>query len=794
MKNLFILFFIFVLLTPNVYAQDRKSVTIGILHDGTSSRSQNFINKLNNELTTLLGSRYDIQVPENRILSAGWSADNVAAKYEILMKDRQVDVIVAVGVLSGSVIASKGNYPKPVIVMGIIDPVLQGIAPTNKNTSGIHNLTYILFSQSIERDLDVFYSVYPYKKVGIVMSGEVLKLILRTENPFQSIMEKHRADFKPVPVTDSIDDALNELEDIDAAYLGFLGKFEQTDERINLFEKLNNLKMPTFGYSIRDTRHGALAAVAPEENFQKFSRRIALNIEAILNGEDPADLPVHISFEEDLTINIQTAREIGFSPKFEVLSGADLINEFDTETKRILSLSEVMNETVGANLDLRIEKSTVRSVEKDVSLAKSNYYPSLTIGGSAVLIEEEQAERSMGQQAERTTSGNFSVDQLIYSEESLGNIDIQKHSLLAAEYGYDRTQLDVMLDAARAYFTVLKAKTNMNIQKENVNLTKKNLEIAKAREASGYSGRSDVYRWESSLAAATTDLLETKNNYKLTKIQLNQIMNRPLEEDFSAQETSLSDNVYGSYLVRARQYVDNPVSLERYTRFLINEAALNSPEVRQLEASIDAQERRLSSFKVKRFVPSISLNSDAQHTFSRDGAGSDVAGVDPDDDTWSVALNLSVPLFEGGATGHNIQQTRIEISRLRDQRAQVLQSLELGVRGALLDLVNRRVNLISSRKSADFSKKSLDLVQDSYARGKVSIVDLLDAQNSSLSAELTALNSVYDFMISVLETERAVGRFTLLTSSSEQEEYFRRLEEYFNNTSVDGRRIRSHIR
>ena len=59
-------------------------------------------------------------------------------------------LIVGVGILSGSVIASKDIYPKPVIVMGIIDPVLQGIIPTAQNTSGVHNLTYILFNQSIE--------------------------------------------------------------------------------------------------------------------------------------------------------------------------------------------------------------------------------------------------------------------------------------------------------------------------------------------------------------------------------------------------------------------------------------------------------------------------------------------------------------------------------------------------------------------------------------------------------------------------------------------------------------------
>ncbi|MEN8264420.1 MAG: ABC transporter substrate binding protein [Nitrospirota bacterium] len=779
MKHLFIIFFIFVLLIPKVQAQDRNSVTLGMLFDGESSRSQEFINELRNELAMLLGSKYDIQVPTEKILRAGWSADTANANYDRLVKDRQVDIIVSIGVLMGSVIASKDRYPKPVIVMGIIDPMLQGLTPADQKSSGVHNLTYILMNQSIERDLDVFYRVYPYKKVGMVASGELLKLLLRAEKPFQKIMEKNNTEFKPVPVIDIIDEALDSLDVVDAVYLGFLGKFEQTDEKTRLIRELNARNIPTFGFSIRDVELGVLAAVAPEENFQKIRRRIALNIEAILDGEDPANLPVHISFEENLTINMQTAREIGFSPKFEVLSEAKLVNEFIAESKRVLTLIDVMHEAINANLDLKIEEDSVKSAEKDVSLARSNFFPSLTLGAAGTQIVEEQAENSRGQQAERTTSGNIKVNQLIFSEEQMGNVDIQEYLLKASEYGYDQKKLDIMLDAASAYFNVLKAKTAVNIQQENINLTKKNLEISKQREVIGYSGRSDVYRWESLLATATTDLLEAKNNYTLAKIQLNRLMNRPLGEDFSAQESSLSDNVFGSYLSRARRYVDNPVSLDRYTGFLIKEAALNSPEIRQLDANIDAQERRLSSFKLKRFVPKVSLSSEAQRVFSRDGAGSDVAGVDPDNESWSVGLNLSVPLFEGGATSINIQQTRIEIRKLRDQRTQVLQSRELNVRAAVLELVSRRVNLISSQRSAEFSGKSLELVRDLYARGKVSIVDLLDSQNTSLSADLTALNSVYDFMISVLETERAVGRFTLLTTPEEQEDYFRRLHEYF---------------
>ena len=56
-------------------------------------------------------------------------------------------------------------------------------------------------------------------------------------------------------------------------------------------------------------------------------------------------------------------------------------------------------------------------------------------------------------------------------------------------------------------------------------------------------------------------------------------------------------------------------------------------------------------------------------------------------------------------------------------------------------------------------------------------------------AQSVANQHTQDLVIgSVLETERAVGKFTLITAPAEQEEYFRRLEEYFKKIPDVARR------
>lgn len=316
-------------------------------------------------------------------------------------------------------------------------------------------------------------------------------------------------------------------------------------------------------------------------------------------------------------------------------------------------------------------------------------------------------------------------------------------------------------------------------------LTKRNLEISKLRQTVGYSGQSDVYRWESRLASSATALLEAKNNIKLAKIKLNKLLNRPLNENFIVQEVfleeaSLIDSPYGTYLRGAKEYVDNPKSLEIYKDFLIQEAIGNSPEISRLNAQIASLERKQASYKRERFVPTVGFGAQADRVFSRAGAGSDLPGIDSDDDTWNVGININLPLFQGGAINTNIQKTKIEINTLKDQRSQLVKFIELNVHDAVLELTVKRVNLKSSRRSADFANKGLELVQDLYSKGRVSIVDLTDAQNAALNADLAALNSEYEFILSVLRTERAVGKFTILNTPQEQAAFLQRLKAHFN--------------
>jgi hypothetical protein len=61
----------------------------------------------------------------------------------------------------------------------------------------------------------------------------------------------------------------------------------------------------------------------------------------------------------------------------------------------------------------------------------------------------------------------------------------------------------------------------------------------------------------------------------------------------------------------------------------------------------------------------------------------------------------------------------------------------------------------------------------------------LDAQNSALRTDQDAENAVYNFLIDWMDVERAAGRFDFLMTQAEREEWFQRLQEFFNTAGVE---------
>ena len=168
---------------------------------------------------------------------------------------------------------------------------------------------------------------------------------------------------------------------------------------------------------------------------------------------------------------------------------------------------------------------------------------------------------------------------------------------------------------------------------------------------------------------------------------------------------------------------------------------------------------------------------------AEDGAGQ--RDLSPQDNTdWSVGLFATFPLIEGGSKFAIIKRAREELSRLTLERQATAEQIDRRIRSALHGASASYPNIGLSRDAAEASGKNLELVTDQYVRGLVSIVDLIDAQDSALISEQNAQNAVYDFLVDWMNVGRASGQFDFLMNSVEKQEWFRNLEIFFEKSGL----------
>ncbi|MDY0362116.1 MAG: ABC transporter substrate binding protein [Desulforegulaceae bacterium] len=776
-KIIFFVLAVFVIFVQNSYSLPQL-IKPGIIIDDSIEMSEPFISSLKKEIKALLSE--DIEFKDKFILSSNWSSEKAEANYKLLLNSKEINFIISIGVLSSAVVSSQKNFEKPVMAVGIIDPVIQGIDVSKENKSGIKNFTYILYNQNLEGDIKTFYRVYPFKKLALIAENEIADSVLKNINKLKNSAKSFGAEIDIIRLNTGINDALKQISGYDCAYLGYFGRFSH--EKKNFLNSLSNLGITVFGSSKSDINSGAVAALYPEENLIKTVRRTALNLESYSEGKNLSDLPVKMELEKKFAINIQAASKQGFSPSFAVLSEAEIIDNQSIDKKEMLNLDNIVKQAIIKNLDLKMSALETDISNQDYKLAKSEYLPSLSLNAGETIIDKKRAENSMGTAAERTAAASVKVEQLLYSETSSSVKEVNKNYLEAQKKAFEIKKLDIINQSTTAYFNVLKAKTIEKIRKDNLDLTKKHLSISEQREIAGYSGKSDVYRWKSSVATAAKELFEASNNHRLQILNLNKILDRPFREKTYLVDESLEGELFKNYKSKKYyEYINNPATFKKFSDFLVKESLENSPEIQQLNFLYKAYSRELKRYKRERFIPVASVAGEALHTFDRSGEGSNIKGQDPEDNEWTIALNLSWPLYSKGKTNLNRKKTEINLEKLENERKNLSQNLEVNVRSSILDLLNKIMNLEASETSADYAKKSLVLVQDLYARGKVSVTELVNAQNESLSADLSHMNSVYDFLSAVFNLQRTIGRFSFFHSEQENIMFNEKMKKYIEN-------------
>ncbi len=790
----------------------QEKVNIGIIVDGPWERGTSIGELFTKEISDLLAGEFEVEFIKCDAVETDWSVESIKNEINNFLNDPNIDIVITMGVSSSHLAAHMRDLPKPVIAPFILDAVIQDLPYTEEGTSGVKNLTYISVPNIFKRDVQAFTDIFSFKKLGILLSENMVGISDNAVQKMHTFVPQGVESIDIIPVAHSAEKALADIPpDVEAVFLAPLFMLDE-DEFRKLADGLIEKKLPSFSLLGRmDVEVGILAGLTTERTFDRWARRVALNVQRILLGDRPEDIPVAYSMDQQLSINMETCRKVGIYPKWKIMTEAELVNAQRKEVSKNWNLGSAVNEAVRVNIALAAQRMALEASEKDIQDAWSNYLPQADVYAQGALIDEDRAEASLGQAAERTITGGATVTQLVFSEPALANISIQRNLQRSREEEFESLRLDIGLEAAIAYLDVLRAKTIEEIQKENLLLSRSNLELARVRESVGVAGPAEVYRWEASIAQDRQSVIQANSRRNLAEIQFNRILHRPLEEHFTLEKTDL---VNSNLLVSQRgmyTFIEDPLKFRTLREFLVIEGLSNAPELAMLDKLIEVKKRSLASNKHSFYAPTIALQANLENVFDRQGAGSDPGAMgdifgplygglnevrgaamlppivpgqmeEADDLNWSVGVNISLPVFNGGSRIIATQKTSLEVKQLEQQRASVAEQVEQRIRSSAHMAGASYASIELSRSAAEAARKTYETVRDGYARGAVSIIELLDAQNATLVTDQIAANAVYDFLVDYMNVQRAVGELEFFVTQDAVDGMIQRLSEYFIST------------
>ncbi len=186
-----------------------------------------------------------------------------------------------------------------------------------------------------------------FDRVALLIDERLVAGLPALQEHVRLAAEARSYDLQVVPVTDDIPATVAAIpDDVQAVMVGFMG-YLSDEQFAALSGGLISRRLPSYAVFGRpDVERGLMLGVAPGSDFQRIGRRVAINIQRILLGENASELSIDLAQNNDVTFNMATARAIGYSPTFELLTEATVLFEERLDLAREITLAQAVQEAL----------------------------------------------------------------------------------------------------------------------------------------------------------------------------------------------------------------------------------------------------------------------------------------------------------------------------------------------------------------------------------------------------------------------------------------------------------------
>ena len=394
-------------------------------------------------------------------------------------------------------------------------------------------------------------------------------------------------------------------------------------------------------------------------------------------------------------------------------------------------LYQSLRQVYETNPEILVQRQVVQSAGADVSLSKTGWQPSVGVSGGLAQTRTKLAgetyhetQKQIGVSASQNVFNGFATTADIKSAKAL---------LRAEEANLYATEQDVFLEAIQAYINVLNAKEVLRLNKNNEKLLYEYYDLYVQKEKVGVLTKTDVAQAAARLEQAKYQVIDAQAQYD------NAI------ETFKRIYGQTEQHYTDIHLKRLNGYFPKSIQMAE------TEALKKHPSILAMKARQTASEEKITVAK-QTYRPSVDVKASATKY-------NDIPIVDEITDN-RIGVYLTVPLYDRGVAFAATRKAKTNASAIREQG--------IHVQRLVLEKLRQAWNLYEAQKAAvqsaeiriRASRLALDGVQDEQERGRRTVLDVLNAEQELLDAQVAFIQAKHRQISSYFAVLSGTGMLT----------------------------------
>lgn len=338
------------------------------------------------------------------------------------------------------------------------------------------------------------------------------------------------------------------------------------------------------------------------------------------------------------------------------------------------------------------------------------------------------------------TNAAVSVSQQIFNQSLFTGLKAAKSTREFYQINNTLTEENLIEKVANSYYQVFQTQLQLKTLDINLESTKKTRDVIKGLVDAGLGKKIDLDR-----TSVAVNNLESQRQQVLNALELQE----------NALKFAIGMEITKDVVLPEETF---DISLEK----IYETADVNSrTEITLLNKQSELLELNRKSI-VSNYYPSLSFTGN----FGYLGMGNIFPTFGKDGFKWSnfsgIGLNLSIPIFNGGATKSRINQANIEIRKTQVEIDDAKLGLSLANENAKTQIKNSLLTINTNRSNVNLAKEVLDNTNNNYKNGLATLTELLDAENAYADAQNNLNTALLNYKVAEVQLIKSNGKLKTL--------------------------------